>query len=277
MVIIEEGGLLSSESSDIQAHKILKTSITRLVTRRQWRLLEKLMRCDNFDIPFDDENSIGDQNAIPEDLIVHFICRFQAPLYIVQLFEDAYPESFAAFDAMGRYPVHIACAWGSSPDTIKFLIDSYPHAARVQDFHGKCAIHHLCRSFRENYQDTSSILFNDIIMDLVESLYTVAPMSFNVEDDDEKNPIEYALCSDFDIKVIKAMQRACRDQWRGMKERSRDKPHRALQMDLLQTQRDLKNQQITPNVRVSKEYGSAERVPISEGRLDMKGQVAKMA
>ncbi len=271
--MVEEGRFLSSESSDVQAHKIMKTSITRLVTRRQWRLLEKLMRCDNFDIPIDDENSIGGQNSIPEDLIVHFICRFQAPLYIVQLFEEVYPESFAAFDAMGRYPLHIACAWGSSPDTIKFLIDLYPHAARVQDFQGKCAIHHLCRSFRDNYLDTSSILFNAIIMDLVESLYNVAPLTFNVEDDDERNPIEYALFSDFDIKVIKAMQRACRDQWRGMKERSRDKPHDALQMDLLQIQRDLRG----VNVKVSKEYSSTDRVPITEVRLDIKGQVAKMA
>lgn len=191
--------MLSSKSGVIQSQE-KKTSITRLVTRRQWSLLEKLMRCDNFDIPIaiDDKNSIGGQNSIPEDHIVHFICRFQAPLYIVQLFEEVYPESFASFDAMGRYPLHIACAWGSSPDTIKFLINSYPHAARVQDSDGKCAIHHLCRTFRQHYQDTSSMVFNEIILDIIASLYTVAPMSFNVEDNDEMNALEYALFSDFD-------------------------------------------------------------------------------
>ena len=282
MIIIEEEGegVSTPESSVIQSHGT-KTTITRLVTRRQWSLLDKLMRCDNSDIPIDDEISIGGQNSIPEDLIVHFICRFQAPLYIVVLFEKMYPESFLSFDDMGRYPLHIACAWGNSLDTIKFLVDSYPVAARIQDFHGKCAIHHLCRSFKQHYQDTSSILSNDSIMDIVESLYTAAPMSFNVEDNDGKNALEYAIESDFDMKIIRAMQRACRDTWREMKKRSKNKPHDALQMDLQRIQRDIRNQQISSNYsntdsRVSKE-NSPERVPISEGRLDIKDQFAKMA
>ncbi len=275
MIIIEEEGVSTPESSVIQSHGT-KTTITRLVTRRQWSLLDKLMRCDNFDIPIDDEISIRGQNSIPEDLIVHFICRFQAPLYIVVLFEEVYPESFTSLDDLGRYPLHIACAWGSSLDTIKFLIDSYPDAAKIQDSHGKCAIHHLCRSFKHHYQDTSGILFNDRMMDIVESLYTAAPMSFNVEDNDGMNALEYAIESGFDMKIIRAMQRACRDTWREMKDRSRDKPHDALQMDLQRIHRDMRNLQISSNSRVSKE-NSSERVPITEGRLDIKDRFAKMA
>lgn len=232
------------------------------------------MRCDTFDIPFDDDASA--QNPIPEDLIVHFICRFQAPFHIVVLIDEAYPQSLTCFDAMGRYPLHIACAWGNSPETIKYLVDSYPDAARIQDSDGKCAIHHLCHTFKRHFKDTSSSLFNDNMMDVVKTLHAAAPMSFNEEDCDGKNAIEHAIENEFDIKVIKTMQRACRDTWREMKEKSKDKQHNALQMDLRRIQRDLRHQHISSNAQISKKYRS-ERVPITEVRLEIKSQVAKMA
>lgn len=264
----------SSESSVIQSRVTKKATIARLVIRRKWSLLETLIRCDSFDIPIDDDVSI--QNPISEDLILHFICRFQAPFHIVVLIDKAYPQSLTCFDAMGRNPLHIACAWGNSSETIKFLVDSYPDAARIQDSEGKCAIHHLCHTFKLHFQDTHSSLFNDSMMDIVKNLYTAAPMSFNVEDDDSMNALEYAIESEFDIKIIKAMQRACRDTWREMKEKSNGKPHDALQMDLERIQRDLMHQHISPSSQVSKKC-RPERVPITEVRLEIKSQVAKMA
>ena len=245
------------------------STIAMLAYRREWGLLEKLMRCDVFDIP-SDSLSIFIQNSIPEDLIAHFICRFQAPFHIVALIDEVYPQSLTCFDDMGRYPLHIACAWGNSPETIKFLVNSYPDAAMIQDADGKCAIHHLCHTFKRHFQGASS----DIMMYIVEILYAAAPASFIVDDDDGKNALEYAIDSELDLKIIKAMQRACRDVWRGMKEKSRDKPHDALQMDLLRIQRDLSRQHISSDAHVSKKFRS-ERAPITEVRLT--SQVAKMA
>ena len=176
---------------------------------------------------------------------------------------------------MGRHPLHIACAWGNSPETIKFLVNSYPDAAMIQDADGKCAIHHLCHTFKRHFQGASSNLFNDSMLDTVKILYAAAPMSFIVDDDDGKNALEYAIDSELDLKIIKAMQRACRDVWREMKEKSRDKPHDALQMDLHQIQRDLSRQHISSDARVSKKIRSERVPPITEVRLT--SQVAKMA
>ena len=263
--MMKEERVSSSESSIIQSRVRKKTTITRLVISRQWSLLEKLMKCDRFDIPIDDDSSIiVGQHSISEDLIVHFICRFQAPFRIVVLFEEAYPESLSCFDAMGRYPLHIACAWGNSPDTIKFLIDSYPDAAMVQDANGKCAIHHLCHTFKRHYQDATHIHFNDSMMAIVKILHTAAPMSFNIEDNDGKNAVEYAIESEVNIQIIRAMQRVCRDVWLEMKEKTKNTPHDTLQMDLQRIQRDLRYQQISSNAQISKE-SSSERVPLTEG------------
>lgn len=42
------------------------------------------------------------------------------------------------------------------------------------------------------------------------------PEELYLEDNDGMNCLELAIESDVDIKIIKAMQRACRDTWREM-------------------------------------------------------------
>merc|ERR1719156_223082 len=52
------------------------------------------------------------------------------------------------------------------------------------------------------------------MMNVVRLLKTSAPASVNLEDGEGMNAIEYALDSDADIRVIRVMQRACRDDGR---------------------------------------------------------------
>lgn len=195
-------------------------AITALVCRRKWNILEHTMRRGDNDFfnnqVIGDDSDNGGQSSISDDLLIHFICRFQAPLHIVHLFAEAYPKSLKTADAIGRFPVQVACTWGLSPDTIQFLIESYPLAASIQDLSGKCPIHHLCISFMKHYIDTPCQLVNASMMAIVEILNEAAPKSFNLEDNDGMNCLELAIESDVDIKIIKAMQRACRDTWREM-------------------------------------------------------------
>ena len=68
----------------------------------------------------------------------------------------------------------------------------------------------------KHYIDTPCQLVNASMMAIVEILNEAAPKSFNLEDNDGMNCLELAIESDVDIKIIKAMQRACRDTWREM-------------------------------------------------------------
>lgn len=247
-------------------------TITRLVCRGQWGLLGELLRHGDSVIPIDD--AVG--HSITRDLLVHFVCRFQAPTSIVRVVAKTYRESLQCADALGRFPIHIACAWGASPETIEFLIKKYPVAASIQDHEGKAPIHHLCQSFVLNYQDTSLMSVKESMMSIVNMLKAAAHKSFNLEDDDEMNAIEYAIESNTDIKVIKAIQRACRDDWRERKEET-DAPHDALQEDLHRIQMDLRSQHLSSSSsHLTKHIGESTGVPIT-GRLAFKVQSARMA
>lgn len=251
-----------------------KTTITRLVCGRQWDLLCELLQQDNSDaIPIDDAAG----RSITSDLLVHFVCRFQAPTSIVRLVAKTYQESVKSADALGRFPIHIACAWGASPETIEFLINEHPVAASIQDNEGKAPIHHLCQSFTLNYEDASLVAMpvKDTMMSIVSLLKVAAPKSFNLEDNDEMNAIEYAIESDTDIKVVKFIQRACRDDWRERKKES-DAPHEALQDDLHKIQMDLRSQHLSSPDSKLKHIGDSAGVPIT-GQLGVKTQAARMA
>lgn len=214
--------------------------IVRLVYQRQWsRLRHLLIQLGDSVIPFDD---LCDRSTT-RDLFVHFVCRFQAPSTIVRIAAKTFPESLKCSDALGRFPIHIACAWGASTDTISFLICSYPAAASIQDDEGKAPIHHLCKSFQLNYRGTSRMPVKESMMSIVNMLKTAAPNSFNLEDNEEMNAVEYAIDSKTDINVIKALQRACRDDWRQMKKETHAS-HKELELDLQKIQTDLRSQHL---------------------------------
>eukprot|EP00986_Skeletonema_menzelii_P014280 scaffold9249_cov151-Skeletonema_menzelii.AAC.4 len=80
-----------------------RATITRLVCRRQWgQLCELLQQGDG--IPIDDASG----HSITSDLLVHFVCRFQAPTSIVRLVAKTYQESIKCADALGRFPIHVS-------------------------------------------------------------------------------------------------------------------------------------------------------------------------
>ena len=173
--------------------------------------------------------------------------------------------------------LQIACAWGASPETIEFLIHEHPAAASIQDNEGKAPIHHLCQSFTLNYEDASltSLPVTDTMMSIVSMLKAAAPKSFNLEDNDDMNAVEYALESNTDIKVVKFIQRACRDDWRERKKKS-DSSHKDLQDDLHKLQMDLRSQHLSSPGSKFERIGESTGVPIT-GHLGVQTQAARMA
>ena len=104
---------LSAES--MMAGSSGKTTITRLVCGRQWDLLRELLQQGNSNaIPIDDAAG----RSITSDLLVHFVCRFQAPTSIVRLVAKTYQESVKSADALGRFPIHVS-------ETLQLLICLY--------------------------------------------------------------------------------------------------------------------------------------------------------
>jgi len=120
------------------------------------------------------------------------------------------------------------------------------------------------------------------MMAIVKMLNVTAPKSFNLEDNDGMNAIELAIESNVDIKIIKAMQRVCRDTWREMKKEKKDASHEELQTDLKRIQDGLRNHHISTTTSNSDDIimksgvVEAHSTPLS-GHLEVKVQVARMA
>merc|ERR1711862_444997 len=136
-----------------------------------------------------------------------------APLQIITLLSSKYADSLSNRDAAGRYPIHVAAKWRATPDVIEFLIKSNPSVTGIPDNSGKTPMHYIGEFYHVNF---SSPYCNrdEAMLKVVKLMKSAAPNSVNLEDNDGMNAIEYALLSEANIYVIKAMQRACRDDWR---------------------------------------------------------------
>jgi len=124
-----------------------------------------------------------------------------------------YPQSLSSSDITGRYPIHVAAKWGATPDVIAYLIKTNPSVAGVPDSTGKTPMHYVGEWYLQHF-DNALYSRDDSMLQVVRLLRNAAPLSVNLEDGEGMNAIEYALASDANLKVIKTMQRACRDDWR---------------------------------------------------------------
>jgi len=160
-------------------------------------------------------------HAITPDIIIHFAARFQAPLRVMALLAKAYPMSLKSADSTGRYPIHVAAKWAASPDVMSYIVKMNPSVAGVQDSTGKTPMHYVAEFYIAHFNNVQWSR-DDAMLQVVRLLKNAAPLSVNLEDEEGMTCIEYALTSDAHIKVVKTMQRACRDDWRGRSQRCID-------------------------------------------------------
>lgn len=167
--------------------------------------------------------SLSSSVTITDDLILHYALNFNAPLQIIMKLSSRFLSSMDAADACGRYCIHVAVASGCAPDVIKFFVQMRPKFVGLRDRLGKTPMHYAgegyANKFVDNYFDFPDFreVHKNTTLQVVEILVKVAPQSVNIEDEDEMNPIEYALLTSTNIKVIKTMQRASLKDWRRRK------------------------------------------------------------
>lgn len=239
----------SDQSSSMKSEPCLPPNVTivRLISKREWSFLEHFLTTFGLDFPIDDP---GISDAVTPDIVIHFAARFQAPLRTISTLADYFPTSLESADATGRYPIHVAAKWGAMPDVIQFLLTSNVTAAGVQDNLGKTPMHYIAEFYPKNYSPRKAQILpmQESMLQAVRLIKTAAPQSVNLEDDEGCNAIEYALENEIDIKVIKAMQRACRDDWRERKaavgEHGR-RTHEELVKDVQRSARELQIQMST--------------------------------
>ena len=182
-----------------------KKTLTRLIARRNWWEIESLLSTEESV----ESMEIDEKDIITEESVVHFSLRYRAPLHIVKLLALRYPKCLTRPDCTGKFAIHVACKYGSLPTVVEYLVSENKHAAGVQDPTGKTPIHYLAEYYASNYESPSHLV-NENMCQIIRVLREGAPESFNIEDNEEMNAIEYGIENDLDLRIIKMMQRAAR-------------------------------------------------------------------
>jgi hypothetical protein len=231
-----------------------ETSLCRLILKRNWHAVSLALTSTS-----DEEIEIDENGAINEENIVHFALRFHAPLYVVQLLSTRYPQCFIKPDGSGKFCIHVAAKYSAPPDVMAYIISKNRAAAGCPDNLGKCPIHYVAEFYLKHsirYQD-QYMTTEELMLDVVRLFKQVAPQSFNLEDQDERNPIEIAIENDVGIRVIKMMQRTARDDWREMKQSCQGVKHEILAKNLEESAKEARDSLL----KNSRRSGMIQHIP----------------
>jgi hypothetical protein len=203
-------------------------TLTRLIVRHEWEAIENMLSL----IPIKQIEIDKKGGLITEESVLHFALRYAAPLHLVKLLALKYPLCLTMSDPTGKYACHVACKYGALPSVLEFLVRENAHAAGIQDPEGKTPIHYVGEFYASNYESPSSLAVRESMLQVIHILRQAAPHSFNLEDADGCNALEYAIANDADMKVIKVMQRTARDEWKTMQAAGQGKTHDEMLRDV---------------------------------------------
>jgi len=139
--------------------------------------------------------------------LLHAVIKYDSPLHLVEAMIHAHGDALKGQDCLGRTPLHVACGNGADAQIIRCLVKAFPQACDLQDEDGRLPLHLAC--------DTDCVVFEEDqaprappSIDVIKALLSGSIRSVLVEDDDYMSPIEYAIVSDADIKVVQLLQKA---------------------------------------------------------------------
>lgn len=172
-----------------------------------------------------DVDIIVDDGAVTRDLIIHHACLHRAPVCVLRSLASKYYKSLYYANKRGRYPIHVAALNGADSGILSFLINRNVAATGIKDTFGKTPLHYICENYLTNNMDGNSLETQQNMFCAIGLLIKSAPFTVNIEDNEEMNPIEYAIASGAHIGIIKEMQKASRFSWNARKNREGWKRH----------------------------------------------------
>lgn len=113
---------------------------------------------------------------------------------VLMLLVKQYPIFLTQVDHNGRYPVHVACAFGSSSEFVSHCIDLAPKSAASKDIDGKTPIHLICQgTWRGCWDAKFNTAAEKNIKEILWVLDLRAPLSFLSEYCQGVGCIEYTI------------------------------------------------------------------------------------
>jgi len=164
-------------------------TLTRLIVRHEWKAIETILSL----IPIE-QIEIDKKGGITEESVLHFALRYAAPRMSRRV--------------QVRRPAHRVRVPGERE-----------RSRRRRPGPRRQGSDTLCRGVLREQLRIKIFPSGEGKHDPIHQhiLRQAAPYSFNLEDADGCNAIEYAIANNADMKVIKVMQRTARDDWKTMK------------------------------------------------------------
>jgi len=207
------------EQSCYELNNILSGSETE-VSKRSLEVEKTEAKTGDLDYDDVDEDRDVSYMAAAYESLFHVLCRGHPPVDIVEEFAKLYPPSLQALDSNGRTPLHVAVAYGASSKVIKCLLRHYPRAAEKQDGEGKTPLHMACEYCPldeicdPGFEDGDKEYCKGPFLSVVVALFAAAPNSINIEDNEGCNPLELAILTGGELKVVKLIQKLSMFQWK---------------------------------------------------------------
>ncbi len=156
--------------------------------------------------------------------LLHACCRHEPPVEIIAQMIRLRPELVSAQDCLGRTPLHIAAGCSAHPYVIKTLAHADPSTCTVQDEDMRTPLHLACDRYCNLFEDSEDSNGRELSYDAVRALLSESLEAAVLEDEDEMNPVEYAIMSNADMKLVKLLQKATQKAARAAKKTSSPKP-----------------------------------------------------
>lgn len=137
--------------------------------------------------------------------LLHDAIQRGAPDDVLMFINERFPQTLREEDNHGRFPIHVACSFGCSPEFISHLVNMFPQSVAAKDNQGRTPIHHLCSSYASKSYDVNKTTLKRMEQ-ILWILFRKSPGSIVAEDKKGVNAIECALEAELGTTFIGTLQ-----------------------------------------------------------------------
>lgn len=160
-----------------------------------------------------EKEAISAPDSILQELPIHIACQHDAPVDVLKILVNAYPEGLLKKDRDGNLPLHYACSF-ESPDAARYLIDQCPESVSLRNKKNQTPLHRACSRYNVSLASIKDLigLYADACMSrdwqgrlpihsacmwkadssVIELLLKTHPEALREKDDHHLTP--YAIC-----------------------------------------------------------------------------------
>lgn len=118
----------------------------KLEAEESWEPVREWLRNHNAD----EVRQAAEQRGDSSMTALHFACRNQPPIDVINVFLSIAIETVQWPDTFGWLPIHYACACGAGTEVIKALAEAFPESKTTVDRRGRTPLHFALGNGNQN-------------------------------------------------------------------------------------------------------------------------------